>query len=95
LKHLAEYAGLPRGREKLILEQLVDAFAPWRSQAVQVEAPAAIVRHVESTLRMSWRETIVAANASAIRGKRPLRTPAANARCERLFAAGPRSPPSD
>ncbi|MBW2737016.1 MAG: type II toxin-antitoxin system HipA family toxin, partial [Deltaproteobacteria bacterium] len=29
LKHLADYAGLPRGRGKIILEQVLDAFSAW------------------------------------------------------------------
>lgn len=54
LKQLAEYAGLPRGREKLILEQVVDAFAHWRPQAEELGVPDAIVQHVERTLRLRW-----------------------------------------
>ncbi|MCK5922436.1 MAG: type II toxin-antitoxin system HipA family toxin, partial [Methylococcales bacterium] len=33
LKHLAEYAGLPQGRETRILEKTIDAFSGWHKQA--------------------------------------------------------------
>ena len=55
LKHLADYAGLPRGREKLILEQVLDAFSGWLDKARVVGVPKALEDHVRRTLRMSWR----------------------------------------
>lgn len=54
LKHLADYAGLPRGREKLILEQVVAAFSEWPTLAEEVGVPKSIVDHVTRTLRMNW-----------------------------------------
>lgn len=54
LKHLADYAGLPRGREKLILEQVVVAFSEWSTLAEEVGVPKSIVDHVTRTLRLSW-----------------------------------------
>ena len=54
LKHLAAYAGLPRGREKLILAQVLDAFAGWPALAEELEIPKRLTAHVTSTLRMKW-----------------------------------------
>lgn len=54
LKHLADYAGLPRGRDKLILEQVLDAFATWPSMAAKLGVPEALQQHVRRTLRLSW-----------------------------------------
>lgn len=54
LKLLADYAGLPRGREKLILKEVQDAFASWPQEAVALDIPAALRSHVERTLRMTW-----------------------------------------
>jgi len=54
LKALAAYAGLPRGREKAILEQVLDAFAGWRDLAGELAVPEPIVRHVADTLRLQW-----------------------------------------
>jgi serine/threonine-protein kinase HipA len=54
LKHLADYAGLPRGREKLILEQVVEAFQGWSKQAEEVGVPRSIIDHVTRTLRLGW-----------------------------------------
>ena len=54
LKHLADYAGLPRGREKLILDEVIEAFTTWQGRAEELGIPAAIVQHVASTLRLRW-----------------------------------------
>ena len=54
LKQLAEYVELPRGREKLILDQVLEAFSTWRQRAEQLHVPEPIVRHVVRALRMSW-----------------------------------------
>ena len=54
LKQLADYAELPRGRDKAILEQVVEAFATWRELATELGVPAPLVEHVTRTLRLSW-----------------------------------------
>lgn len=54
LKHLAEYAGLPQGREKRILEQIVEEFQGWRDLAAEIGMPEPIVSHVLRTLRLQW-----------------------------------------
>jgi len=54
LKHLTDYAGLPRGREKAILEQTLDAFNGWQALANELEIPARLQEHVTSTLRLRW-----------------------------------------
>ena len=54
LKQLAEYAGLPRGRDKRILEQVCDAFATWPQLAAELAIPAPLVQHVNRTLRLQW-----------------------------------------
>lgn len=51
LKHLAEYAGLPRNREKLVLERTVEAFRGWTALAGELNIPEPIRSHVRSTLR--------------------------------------------
>ena len=54
LKHLAAYAGLPRGREKRILAEVLDAFAGWHDLAKELDIPQRLIAHVGSTLRMQW-----------------------------------------
>ena len=54
LKHLAKYARLPRNREKIVLEQTVDAFATWHKTAIELEIPKALRNHVLRTLRLCW-----------------------------------------
>jgi serine/threonine-protein kinase HipA len=54
LKALADYAGLPRGRDKRILEQVCEAFATWPRIAAELAIPAPLVQHVDRTLRLSW-----------------------------------------
>ncbi len=54
LKHLAEYAGLPRNREKLVLERTVAAFRNWEAVADELAVPGGIRSHVTSTLRLGW-----------------------------------------
>lgn len=54
LKALADYAGLPQGREKRILAQVLDAFADWPRLAADLEIPKPLVDHVTRTLRMAW-----------------------------------------
>lgn len=54
LRHLADYAELPRGRHHLILEQVLDAFAGWRDLAVELGVPPPLLDHVGRTLRQRW-----------------------------------------
>ena len=54
LKHLADQAGLPRGRERRILDEVVAAFAGWKKEAEGLGVPGPLVQHVERTLRLSW-----------------------------------------
>ena len=54
LKHLAAYAGLPRGREKRVLERTVDAFKSWAGLAEELAIPSRLHQHVASTLRLEW-----------------------------------------
>lgn len=54
LRHLADYAELPRGRYAAILEQVVDAFAGWKSLAVELGVPDRLIEHVNRTLRLRW-----------------------------------------
>ncbi len=54
IKHLAEYAGLPRNREKLILEQTIDAFSSWHEVARDLDIPEGLREHVIRTLRLDW-----------------------------------------
>lgn len=55
LKHLAEYAGLPRGREKIILTEVLDAFSQWHKAADVLEIPESLKQHVLNTLRLDWK----------------------------------------
>lgn len=54
LKHLAEYAGLPQGREKHVLEKTVEAFSGWQQQAEALGIPPELKAHVLKTLRFQW-----------------------------------------
>lgn len=54
IKHLADYAGLPRGREKQILERTVAAFSDWHNLANQHGVPTSLKKHVRRTLRLNW-----------------------------------------
>ena len=54
IKQLADYAGLPRGREKLILEEVLEAFSGWAQEAKALDIPPPLMAHVERTLRMNW-----------------------------------------
>jgi serine/threonine-protein kinase HipA len=54
LKALAEYADLPRSRDKHILEEVCDAFACWEPLARDLGVPAALQEHVLRTLRLRW-----------------------------------------
>ena len=54
LKQLARYAGLPQGREKSVLEEVVEAFAGWRDLADELGIPEGIAAHVTRTLRLDW-----------------------------------------
>lgn len=53
LKHLAEYAGLPRGRERVVLERTVAAFEKWHQLAEELGLPSALQQHVARTLRLN------------------------------------------
>jgi serine/threonine-protein kinase HipA len=52
LKHLAQYAGLPRGSEKQIIQRTVEVFAKWQDVAVDLGIPAKLQQHVLRTLRL-------------------------------------------
>ena len=52
LKHLAEYAGLPQGRETLVLEKTQKAFAHWADLAIELNIPESLRAHVLRTLRL-------------------------------------------
>ncbi len=54
LKYMAEYVGLPRGREKLILEEVIEGFSGWPKLADELGIPAALQEHVQRTLRLDW-----------------------------------------
>ncbi len=54
IKHLADYAGLPRGREKQILEQTVNALSGWHKLADKYGLPASLKNHVLRTIRLDW-----------------------------------------
>jgi len=54
LKHLASYAGLPRGREKQIVEQTVEAFSGWIRISDELDIPGPLKDHVVRTLRLDW-----------------------------------------
>jgi serine/threonine-protein kinase HipA len=54
LKHLAQYAGLPRGREKQILATTLEAFSHWELLAAELVIPLPLQKHVLRTLRLSW-----------------------------------------
>lgn len=54
IKHLAKYAGLPRNREKRVLEQTVEVFSTWPQTAKQLEVPKTLQAHVTKTLRLHW-----------------------------------------
>ncbi len=53
LKHLAEYAGLSRGKELHILEQTQEVFAGWGATACELSIPDSLTQHVSRTLRMN------------------------------------------
>ena len=54
LKALAEYAGLTRGRDRRILDEVVAAFREVVPMAESLGVPPALVEHVRRTLRLSW-----------------------------------------
>lgn len=54
LKELADHAGLPRGRERRLLDEVVEAFAGWPALAAELGIPKRLVQHVQRTLRLSW-----------------------------------------
>jgi serine/threonine-protein kinase HipA len=54
LRQLADHAGLPRGRERRVLDEVVAAFTGWRAQAEALGVPAPLVAHVVRTLRLDW-----------------------------------------
>jgi serine/threonine-protein kinase HipA len=54
LKHLASYAGLPRGREKAILAATVAAFREWEQLAARLGIPDSLRAHVGKTIRLKW-----------------------------------------
>lgn len=54
LRHLADVAGLPRGRERLVLDEITTAFADWPTSARDLGIPPPLVEHVQRTLRLRW-----------------------------------------
>jgi len=54
IKHLGEYADLPRGRDKQILERTVEAFQAWESEAKHLAVPQGLRDRVQRTLRLRW-----------------------------------------
>jgi hypothetical protein len=54
LKELADHAGLPRRRERRLLDEVVAAFAGWPALAAELGVPQRLVQHVQRTLRLSW-----------------------------------------
>jgi serine/threonine-protein kinase HipA len=52
LKHLAQYACLPRGSEKPIIQRTVEAFTHWKKLAIDLSIPAKLQEHVLRTLRL-------------------------------------------
>ena len=54
LAALADYAELPRGRHKAIVEQTVEAFTGWDELADELGVPDALAQHVARTLRLRW-----------------------------------------
>ncbi len=52
LKHLADYAGLPRGREAKVLERTQEVFDGWKEIAADLEIPQSLQRHVLRTIRL-------------------------------------------
>ena len=52
LKHIAEYVGLPRGREVQVLERTQDAFSGWGKLANDLAIPKPLQDHVKKTLRL-------------------------------------------
>ncbi|MCY4051301.1 MAG: HipA domain-containing protein [Gammaproteobacteria bacterium] len=54
VKHLARYARLPRNREKIVLEQTVDAFSNWYQLAKELDIPRPLQNYVRHTLRLKW-----------------------------------------
>lgn len=55
LKHLADYVGLPKNREKKILQQTLEAFGQWPDLAQKLGIPEKLKTHVQRTLRLHWR----------------------------------------
>ncbi|MCB9876244.1 MAG: type II toxin-antitoxin system HipA family toxin [Planctomycetes bacterium] len=54
LAWLADHAGLPRGREKRLLDEVLAAFAGFGALAEELGVPAPLRQHVERTLRRGW-----------------------------------------
>ncbi|HEX5054580.1 MAG TPA: type II toxin-antitoxin system HipA family toxin [Planctomycetota bacterium] len=54
LRHLADVAGLPRRRERIVLDEVLAAFAGFGELAEGLGVPAPLVAHVTRTLRTAW-----------------------------------------
>ncbi|MBK8101537.1 MAG: type II toxin-antitoxin system HipA family toxin [Planctomycetes bacterium] len=54
LRHLADVAGLPRRRERLVLDDVIAAFTGWPSLAAELGVPPKLAQRVERTLRLQW-----------------------------------------
>ena len=55
LKYLANYAGLPQGRERIVLDRTLAAFQSWEAEAQKLDVPKPLTAHVQNTLRLEWR----------------------------------------
>ncbi|HEB51804.1 MAG TPA: type II toxin-antitoxin system HipA family toxin [bacterium] len=54
LAHLADHAGLPRGRHLRLLDEVVAAFAGFEELAAELDVPPELQAHVMRTLRLDW-----------------------------------------
>ncbi|NOX50089.1 MAG: type II toxin-antitoxin system HipA family toxin [Gammaproteobacteria bacterium] len=54
IKHLADYAGLPRSREKHILDRTLAVFSTWKDAATALDVPDGLQSHVLRTIRLKW-----------------------------------------
>ena len=54
IKAFASYAGLPRNREKRILDEIVTAFSTWPKLAQELDIPKPLQTHVTATQRLNW-----------------------------------------
>ena len=53
LKHLAQYAGLPQGKEKQIIQRTIEVFSKWKSVASELGISTDLQQHVLRTLQLA------------------------------------------